>query len=162
MVGGLLSEELRRSAPRVAAGAKSTVLFVTDPGVLTAGIAKNCVKSLEEQGFHVDIYSGVLPDPPERCVHEAVAQAKSSGAVAVCGFGGGSSLDVAKLAAFFAHDSCRQELGEVYGVDQCIGDRLPLVQVPTVCMIGLGLDKVWVGVICFACGLYRPRALGLK
>ena len=145
-MGGLICEELQRSTPRFNA-AKTSVLFVTDPGVLAAGIAGECIASIEAQGFGVEVFSDVQPDPPERCVRAAVEHGKRSGVSAVCGFGGGSSLDVAKLAAFFLHQGCQQGLEDVYGVDQCIGDRLPLVQIPTVGSVCVCLLSA-VGVDC--------------
>ncbi len=44
----------------------------------------------------------ILPDPPEAVVLAAAEAAKEADADAVIGFGGGSSLDVAKLAAVLA------------------------------------------------------------
>lgn len=49
----------------------------------------------------------------------------------VIGFGGGSSMDVAKLIALLAHPEAGQGLGEVFGVGNARGPRLPLIQVPT-------------------------------
>src|SRR5690606_32426162 len=49
----------------------------------------------------------------------------------VVGFGGGSSMDVAKLVALLAHPNGQQSLKDIYGVGNARGQRLPLIQVPT-------------------------------
>lgn len=47
----------------------------------------------------------------------------------VIGIGGGSSLDVAKMAAVLAPS--QQPLDAMYGMDKVEGTRLPLMQIPT-------------------------------
>jgi len=49
----------------------------------------------------------------------------------VLGFGGGSSMDVAKLIAILAHPEQHQTLSDLYGVDNATGPRLALILVPT-------------------------------
>lgn len=110
---------------------KQTLLLVTDQGIVNAKLADKCIAGLSQAGFNVEVYSDVIPDPPEVKILEALEVSKRSNAVGVVGFGGGSSMDVAKIVAFLAHQDCQQELGEIYGIDQCVGSRLPLVQVPT-------------------------------
>ena len=60
---------------------------------------------------------------------EATEWARSDGVNAVIGFGGGSSLDVAKLVALLAHG--KEQLQDIYGVNQVKGERLRLALVPT-------------------------------
>ena len=79
----------------------------------------------------VQVFDQVLADPPEAVVLAAVAQARELQAELVVGFGGGSSMDVAKLVALLAHPDCGQALNEIYGVGNARGRRLPLIQVPT-------------------------------
>lgn len=107
----------------------SRALLVTDAGLLRADLAGGAVQSLQDAGIHVAIFSDVVADPPESRVLAAVETARDKAVDGVIGFGGGSSLDTAKLVALLACTS--QEIAEIYGVDLAAGPRLPLIQVPT-------------------------------
>jgi alcohol dehydrogenase class IV len=105
------------------------LLLVTDPGLRAAGILDAPLAGLADAGAAVELFSDVAADPPTACVERAVEAARESGAEAVVGFGGGSSMDTAKLAALLARSG--QTLEEVYGVEVARGPRLGLIQVPT-------------------------------
>jgi alcohol dehydrogenase class IV len=104
-----------------------SVLLVTDPGLVRLGMIAKALAALEAAGVGATLYSDVEADPPEHVVLAAADAAR--GADAVIGLGGGSSLDVAKLAALLA--AGREELSAVYGVGKVKGPRLPLMLVPT-------------------------------
>lgn len=105
------------------------VLLVTDPGLVKLGMLDASAVALQEAGIAVAVYSDVQADPPEHVVMEAAAAATAHAADAVIGLGGGSSLDVAKLAALLAVGS--ENLSSVYGVGKARGPRLPLMLIPT-------------------------------
>ncbi len=105
------------------------VLIVTDRGLLDVGVVGEAIASLARAGVHATLYADVIGDPPESCIHDAVALAREMRANGVIGLGGGSSMDVAKLVALLATGSCT--LDRAYGVDNAVGPRLPLIQVPT-------------------------------
>ncbi len=105
------------------------VLLVTDPGIVRLGMAEPVMAALRGAGIAVSAFDRVEADPPEPVVMAAAAAAQASEADAVIGFGGGSSLDVAKLVALLAVG--REELKSVYGVGNAKGPRLPLMLVPT-------------------------------
>ncbi len=105
------------------------MLFVTDPGLVACGLIEPALQSLRQAGAEVRVYSEVAADPPEAVVQAAVSAAVAFGSDAVVGFGGGSSMDVAKLVALLAPGL--QRLDEVYGVGNARGPRLPLLLVPT-------------------------------
>ncbi|MGE0503575.1 MAG: iron-containing alcohol dehydrogenase [Rhizobiaceae bacterium] len=107
----------------------SRVLMVTDPGIVRLGMAASAEASLAAAGIAVATYAEVEADPPEHVVLAATRAAVDHRADAVIGLGGGSSLDVAKLAALLAVG--REELAGVYGVGNARGPRLPLMLVPT-------------------------------
>src|SRR5690606_13994652 len=68
---------------------------------------------------------------------------KSASITGVVGFGGGSSMDIAKLAALLAGSG--EDLDEAWGVAQAKGPRLPLVLVPTTA--GTGSEVTPVSII---------------
>ena len=103
------------------------VLLVTDPGMMATGLVQRATDGLRAAGVAVTLFDQVQADPPESIVLQAAEQAR--GATGVIGFGGGSSLDVAKLAALLAASA--QSLAQAYGIGNAQGPRLPLVLVPT-------------------------------
>ena len=103
------------------------ILFVTDPGMVATGLVGQVVDNLRAAGLRVTVFDQVQADPPEAVILQAADVARVVSGVV--GFGGGSSLDVAKLAALLA--ASRQPLAEAYGIGNAKGPRLPLVLVPT-------------------------------
>ena len=118
-------------------------LVVTDPGIIQFGLLDAAIDSLKAQGITYRIYSEVVADPPESVVMDAVQSAQAFACDGVIGFGGGSSMDVAKLLAVLIKGE--QPLAEIYGVDQISGGRLPLIQVPTTA--GTGSEATMVSII---------------
>lgn len=107
----------------------SRVLLVTDPGMMATGIVDQALASFKQHGVEVSLFQDVKADPPEEVITICAEMAIESGAQGVVGLGGGSSLDVAKLAALLAVGT--QPLGEAYGVGNAKGPRLPLILIPT-------------------------------
>jgi alcohol dehydrogenase len=116
------------------------VLIVTDPGFLRTGLIEPSRASLEAQGMQVTVYADVVADPPEAVVQAAADFARQQGTELVIGFGGGSSMDVAKLVAVLAGSA--QPLAEMYGIGKVSGNRLPLVQVPTTAGTGSEVTNI--------------------
>ncbi|TWC41562.1 alcohol dehydrogenase [Pseudomonas sp. SJZ079] len=134
------------SAQRLAAlcqerGAQS-VLIVTDPGITRLGLLAAVLAGFLREGVTAQVFDQVLADPPEAIVLSAVEQARALKAQLIIGFGGGSSLDVAKLVALLAHPQCAQTLADIYGVGNAKGQRLPLIQVPTTAGTGSEVTQV--------------------
>jgi alcohol dehydrogenase class IV len=119
------------------------VLIVTDAEILALGLLDSALTSLKKNGIAVTIFSEVVADPPESVVFSGLELARKAGCDGVVGFGGGSSLDVAKLLAVLMKSN--QSLAEIYGVDRIDGSRLPLIQVPTTA--GTGSEATMVSII---------------
>ncbi len=105
------------------------ILVVTDPGVLNAGLVAPALAAFEAADIAAVVFADVVADPPEFVVDAAAQAAVAHRATGILGFGGGSSLDVAKLAALLAGG--REKLRDIYGVGRAVGPRLPLMLVPT-------------------------------
>jgi alcohol dehydrogenase class IV len=129
--------------PLMAELGASRVMLVTDPGVMKLGLPQAALDSLRSAGLAIEIYDRTEADPPEKLVHEAVAAAQAHKTDGVVGFGGGSSMDIAKLVALLCNGS--QPLAEMYGIGNAKGTRLPLVQVPTTA--GTGSEVTGISII---------------
>lgn len=120
----------------------SHVLFLTDATIRGLGLAEEALAGLERAGVAVTIYDGVKVDPPVHCVEAAVAVGRAAEVTGVIGFGGGSVMDTAKMAAYLVRSD--QALETCYGVEQCTGERLPLVLVPTTAGTGSEMTPISV------------------
>ncbi|WP_332605567.1 iron-containing alcohol dehydrogenase [Acinetobacter sp. ESBL14] len=106
-------------------------LIVTDAGMIQHQLHQPILEILTQIGLEYLIYSDIQADPPEHIVLEAVDFAKQEQIDVIIGFGGGSSMDVAKIIALLAHPKQQQNLSEIYGVNQAKTPRLPLILIPT-------------------------------
>ncbi len=120
-----------------------SVLFITDAGLTNLGLTKNALLSLEAAGIAVTLFDAVEADPSRATLMAAVDMAKSANVDAVVGFGGGSSLDIAKLVALLVGSG--EDVDEAWGVGNAKGPRLPLVLVPTTA--GTGSEVTPVSII---------------
>ncbi|MHA6492116.1 iron-containing alcohol dehydrogenase [Pseudomonas borbori] len=135
----------RRLAALCAERGAQSVLIVTDPGITKLDLLAEVLPGFATAGVAVQVFDQVVADPPEAIVLNAVNQARALEVQLIIGFGGGSSMDVAKLVALLAHPSCRQTLQDVYGVGNAKGQRLPLIQVPTTA--GTGSEVTQIAII---------------
>lgn len=103
--------------------------IVTDPIILSLGLLSPAEAMLKACGYDFGHFTDVAADPPRSLVEAAAEAAMSHGATSVIGFGGGSSLDVAKLVALLAKSN--ENLDDAWGIGNAKGPRLPLVLVPT-------------------------------
>ncbi len=120
-----------------------SILFVTDPGLRSLGLVDPAIASLDAAGLKVTIFDQVEADPSQRTLLAAVEAGRAAGAAGVIGFGGGSSLDVAKLAALLLGSD--EDLDAAWGVGNAKGPRLPLILVPTTA--GTGSEVTPVSII---------------
>ncbi len=118
------------------------LLLVTDKGLHKAGVLEPARASLAAAGFSVTVFDDVVADPPEAVLLDCVSRGREAGADIVLGLGGGSSMDVAKLAAVML--ASEQELSALYGIGRVQGARLPLVQVPTTAGTGSEVTNITI------------------
>ena len=118
------------------------VLFVTDDQLVDLGLAAAWIGELE-QTRPVILFSAVEADPSKATLLAAVEAGRGAGVTSVVGFGGGSPMDVAKLAAYLLGSG--DELDSIWGVEVAVGAKLPLVLVPTTA--GTGSEATPISVI---------------
>lgn len=118
----LLGERLKHSGYR-------RTLVVTDKVIVSTGLIQPALDNCQMNNIETIVFSDVQPDPHESIVSQATQIAIEHDVDCVVGFGGGSSMDVAKLAALLARSG--EKLEQIYGVNITKGPRLPLIMVPT-------------------------------
>ena len=104
-------------------------VIVTDKGIIKAGLIDAALESLKAEGLDYFLFDGIEADPPARVVRASVEIARQHKADGVIGFGGGSSMDTAKLIAVLLNST--QNLEEIYGTGNIKGGRAALVLLPT-------------------------------
>ncbi|CAK7255832.1 MULTISPECIES: iron-containing alcohol dehydrogenase [unclassified Shinella] len=119
------------------------ILFVTDGGLRKLGLCDAALASLSGSGMEVTVFDAVEADPSLATVEAAVEAARAAGVTGVIGFGGGSSLDVAKVVALVCGSG--EDLDGAWGVGNAKGPRLPLALVPTTA--GTGSEVTPVSII---------------
>ena len=120
----------------------SRILFITDKGLMSLGLTKPTIEELKKMGS-VEIFDEVESDPSQKTLLKAIEIGKKFKATGVVGFGGGSSMDVAKLVALILGSN--EDLEQAWGVANAKGPRLPLVLVPTTA--GTGSEVTPVAII---------------
>ena len=146
-------------AKRIIERGGKSVLIVTDPGVLSAGLLNKALPQFKELALSLKVFSDVQADPPVSVIENAVRLAQECRADFIVGFGGGSSMEVAKLVALLAPG--KEKLAEVYGIGMAKGPRLPLILVPTTA--GTGSEVTTISIVTVSesekKGVVSPRLL---
>ncbi|XKH50262.1 iron-containing alcohol dehydrogenase [Chryseomicrobium palamuruense] len=78
------------------------ILVITDPMLEKLGLTKRATEPLREKGWEVEVSTDVEPEPPLALGERLVKFTREGNFDLVVGFGGGSALDLAKLAAVLA------------------------------------------------------------
>jgi len=100
--------------------------IVTDPGIAASGIVEKVREALETE---TSLFSGVQPEPPLEVVDACVAFLRDNHCDACIALGGGSSIDVSKMAA--AMTANPGKVADYLGVDKVPKAGLPVVAIPT-------------------------------
>ncbi len=105
------------------------ILIITDPGVIQAGLLQHVEKSLQSVGLPFAIFDGVEADPRIEVVEKSVKKAKKEGIDLIIGFGGGSSLDIAKVTSILITNEGK--IDSFFGVDLVPNSGVPVILIPT-------------------------------
>jgi alcohol dehydrogenase class IV len=105
------------------------ILIITDQGVIQAGLLEGVEKSLQSVNLPFVIFDGVEPDPRIEVVEKSIEKAKKEGIDLIIGFGGGSSLDIAKVTSIMITNTGK--IDSFFGVDLVPNPGVPLILIPT-------------------------------
>ncbi len=136
------SGQAKDSCKEISCKLGERILFITDKGLMSLGLTNPTIKELKKNGS-VEIFDNVEADPSQKTLLNAIEVGKKIKATGVIGFGGGSSMDVAKLTALIVGSN--ENLEEAWGVANAKGPRLPLVLIPTTA--GTGSEVTPISII---------------
>ena len=119
------------------------ILFITDKDLMSLKLTEPTLNELRKFSSIVEIFQDVEADPSIKTLLKSIEVGKKINATGVIGFGGGSSMDVAKLSALILGSN--ENIDDVWGVSNAKGPRLPLVLVPTTA--GTGSEVTPISII---------------
>ncbi len=105
------------------------VMIVTDPGLVKTGICARFEDLLTKSGCAVNRFEGVEPDPSYEIASKAAQFTREAGSDLILGIGGGSSLDIAKVASILITNT--EPITSYFGVDMVPRRGLTTILVPT-------------------------------
>lgn len=89
---------IEKTGEKASAFNSKKALLITDQYMVKSGVADKVLDSLDNFGIDFVVFDSVVPDPHSELIMEAAAAGKNENCDCVIGLGGGSSLDVAKMA----------------------------------------------------------------
>lgn len=133
----------RRQIPRVVAEIAEQVLIVTDARMATSDEFAEIVEGITARGVSVLAYSGTEPDLPRRNVVEITRLFGETRIDAIVGIGGGSCLDLAKVASVVLTNG--GDVRDYYGEFAVPAPGCPVITVPTTG--GTGAEVTCISVV---------------
>lgn len=121
------------------------ILIVTDPLLKEIGLTDYVEKPLIEEGYKTTIYTDIAPEPPLAIGEKLVDFTRKHPFDLVIGVGGGSALDLAKLAAVLAtHDGKVADYLNLTGTKTVDNKGLPKILIPTTSGTGSEVTNISV------------------
>jgi alcohol dehydrogenase len=136
---------LKHLVPEVKKYLVSKILLVTDPTLAKIGVTDRVSKPLEQEGYQVELYTDIVPEPPLEIGEKLVSYIRQHKFELVIGLGGGSALDLAKLAAVLAvHEGKVADYLNLSGTKQITQKGLPKILIPTTSGTGSEVTNISV------------------
>ena len=104
------------------------IFLITDADLTRIGLNKPIISELSKSS-NLEVFDDVESDPSKKTLIKALERAKNFKPTGILGFGGGSSMDIAKLISLLV--GTEQDIENIWGVGNAKGPRLPLVLIPT-------------------------------
>ena len=136
------NEESVNSTDQIKTLLGKNIFIITDKGLTELGLLEPTIKKIKIHS-NVKIFDDVESDPSKSTLLKAFESAKEFNSTGVLGFGGGSSMDVAKLVSLLLGSN--QDIETIWGINNTRGPRLPLVLIPTTA--GTGSEVTPISII---------------
>lgn len=121
------------------------ILVVTDPFLKDIGLTNKVVEPLENAGYQAEVYTDVVPEPPLAIGEKLVAYTRDNEFDMVIGIGGGSALDLTKLAGVLAsHEGNVADYLNLTGTKKVTKKGLPTILIPTTSGTGSEVTNISV------------------
>ena len=121
------------------------ILIVTDPFLHEIGLTANVIKPIEALHLSYEVYTDVVPEPPLAIGEKLVKFTKENQFDAVVGIGGGSALDLSKLAGVLSqHEGEVADYLNLTGTRQVAHKGLPTILIPTTSGTGSEVTNISV------------------
>jgi len=118
-------------------------LFITGKSMGKNARLLTLLDAMRDKGMRPGLWDGVRPEPPVALLREAVEYIASGGYDCLIGFGGGSSMDFAKMAAVLAKHPAI-DIADIVGSDKIPSRGLPTIMIPTTAGSGSEVSAVAV------------------
>lgn len=131
-------------------------LIVTDKGIVKAGLLAKIEEVLKKGGVDYAVFDGAIPNPTDKCVHEAFDAYKKNKCDSLVALGGGSAMDCAKGCGTLTHG--KEPINYYEGINKMQGPLPFYFAVPTTA--GTGSESTHFAVIT-ATNEAHPRKMVL-
>ena len=118
------------------------ILMVTDKGIINAGVYSKIDEILKRNCIAYALFDGVEPDPKLEIVETCKQAAMELQADTLIGLGGGSALDIAKVAAVMM--SNRGLIDQYFGIDNIPQRGIKTILIPTTAGTGSEVTPIAV------------------
>lgn len=136
---------LEHLLPEVGRFSPQKILVVTDPVLEQIGLVQRVTAPLMKQGYDVQVYTDVVPEPPLETGENLVSFTRHGNFDMVIGVGGGSAMDLAKLAAVLAmHEGKVADYLNLTGTKKVNTKGLPKILIPTTSGTGSEVTNISV------------------
>ena len=118
------------------------IFLITDADLTKIELNKPIINQISKSS-NLEVFDDVESDPSKKTLIKALKSAKNFKPTGILGFGGGSSMDLAKLISLLV--GTEQDIENIWGVGNAKGPRLPLVLIPTTA--GTGSEVTPISII---------------
>jgi alcohol dehydrogenase class IV len=121
------------------------ILIVADPILQQIGIIDQVINPIANENYQFDLYTEIIPEPHLETSQKLVDFARKGNYSLVIGIGGGSALDLAKLASvFLTNEGSVKEYLNLTGSRTLQNKGVPKILIPTTSGTGAEVTNISV------------------